>query len=180
MENADPASSGGGGLGELMDLRNANLQLRKERHEREAALRRLTVQLRIREQALARAAAKAGKAGPAGAAVAEGASTAPPPRRRRAASPLLHPCPRRHRALPEGQAAAGPRSLTSLPASLSLLASSPSSPYSRPPSRHLALGQASCCTSPSSTSRRWPSRARSSRRCGAATGSSPSACACSR
>ena len=63
MENADPASSGGGGLGELMDLRNANLQLRKERHEREAALRRLTVQLRIREQALARVAATAGKAG---------------------------------------------------------------------------------------------------------------------
>ena len=30
MENADPASSGGGGLGELMDLRNANLQLRSE------------------------------------------------------------------------------------------------------------------------------------------------------
>ena len=82
MENADPSSAaGGGGLGELMDLRGANLRLRKEAHEREDALRRLTVQLRIREQALARAAAKAGKAGPAAAAAAEGASPihAPPP-----------------------------------------------------------------------------------------------------
>ena len=176
MENADPASSGGGGLGELMDLRNANLQLRKERHEREAALRRLTVQLRIREQALARAAAKAGKAGPAGAAVAEGASTAPPPRRVAAAAPVSAPPPRvtggpgRRRAaladLPP-RLPLPPRLLAFLP----LFTPSLSLPRSR---------QASCCTSPSSTSRRWPSRARSSRRCGAATGSSPSACARSR
>lgn len=179
MENADPASSGGGGLGELMDLRNANLQLRKERHEREAALRRLTVQLRIREQALARAAAKAGKAGPAGAAVAEGASTAPPQRRRRhvaaaAPVPAPPPCatggPGCHRAaladLPP-RLPLPPRLLAFLP----LFTPSLSLPRSR---------QASCCTSPSSTSRRWPSRARSSRRCGAATGSSPSACARSR
>lgn len=64
-ENHDPASSGGASYGELMDLRNANLALRKERHEQDAALKRLTVQLRIRDQALARAGAK-GKAGGGG------------------------------------------------------------------------------------------------------------------
>jgi len=44
--------------GDVYDLRNREVQYKKQLHDQETAIKRLTVQLRIREQALSRAAAK--------------------------------------------------------------------------------------------------------------------------
>lgn len=44
--------------GEVYDLKNREIQYKKQIHDQETAIKRLTVQLRIREQALSRAAAK--------------------------------------------------------------------------------------------------------------------------